>query len=119
MRLMPIVYVTDPEVSLPFYLALGFELDARDRHGIWIELRYGDALFALHRAIDPLEPPSGRLQLSFDVTEALEETVERMRAAGLVSDAPIIDEAYGRSLQLYDPDGLPITILEQDRELYT
>jgi catechol 2,3-dioxygenase-like lactoylglutathione lyase family enzyme len=117
-RLMPVVYVSDMRRSIDFYRALGFTPGAASRSGMWSELHLGDALLALHGASE-IPPSSGRVQLAFDTAERLEEIAARLRAAGLTAVEPVVDEAYGRTLTLHDPDGLPIQIIEHDRALYT
>lgn len=91
-----------------------------------MELCAGDALLALHETSpETFEGPRdesgpGRVELSLVATETLEAIRDKLRAAGGAwSVGSIIDEAFGRSLTILDPDGLPIQINEHDEELYT
>jgi hypothetical protein len=50
--------------------------------------------------------------------EALEELGRRFDAAGYDHE-PIADEAFGRFMQVIDPDGLVLQVQEHDPSLYT
>jgi hypothetical protein len=63
-----------------------------------------------HAAVD-----SG-VSLSAFVEEALRATLDG--AAGF-SGAVIVDENFGRSLRILDPDGVSVQVNEFDRELFT
>jgi len=117
--LMPIIYVLDTQTSVDFYKSLGFELVRQSRPGRWAELRRGEALLSLH-AIDDLptyERP--RVELCFVTTEPLKQVRARLLAAGVTTVDGILDEAFGRSLTVRDPDGLRVQINEHDEALYT
>lgn len=119
MTLMTIVYVTDMAASTAFYEALGAEVSQVNRTKTWAEFKVGDAILALH-ASDAL--PTERfcgLDLSFNSTEPLETLAQSFKQAGVSLYREITDEAFGRSLVVKDPDGLPIQINEHDPELYT
>jgi hypothetical protein len=55
---------------------------------------------------------------SSQTTEPLEALAERLRAAGFEPEA-IVDENFGRSLRVIDPDGVLVQVNENDRELCT
>lgn len=42
----------------------------------------------------------------------------QLQAAGVAVEHEIADEAFGRSLRLRGPDGLPLQINEHDPDLY-
>lgn len=111
-----IVYVTDMSASLAFYKALGFK--AQHEGKMWSELRSGAARLALHGA-ESL--PSGplRVELSLTAHDRLEIIIDRLQKAGVTVTNEIADEAFGRSLLIRDPDGLPIQINEHDPDLYS
>lgn len=115
MRVMPIRYVTDPQASLHFYQALGLELGAASRPGEWLELPAAGGVLALHAA----EPGDAqRCELAFEATEPLEAIADRLRGVGH-DDVVLLDESFGRSLQVRDPDGVLVQVNENDRSLYT
>lgn len=51
--------------------------------------------------------------------QPLESLVEQLQRAGVTPFRAIADEAFGRSLLLRDPDGLPVQVNEHHEELYT
>lgn len=114
MRVLPIRYCADIEASRRFYLALGLELGAATRPGGWVELPAAAGILALHRA----DGDAGRCELAFEADEPLEAVAERLRAAGYAPE-PILDESFGRSLRVRDPEGVPVQVNENDRSLYT
>lgn len=113
MKVMPIRYVCDVEAATRFYVALGLEVGARQRGGGWVELTGTAGVLALHSS-----PEGGVAELSLASDEPLEQVVRRLRAAGF-DPGPILDEAYGRSLSLVDPDGVELLVNEHDTSLYT
>ena len=117
MRLMPIVYVTDIAKALDFYTALG--LQGSKHSAMWAELSLGDASLALHYTNKLPEKQIGRVELAMVAPAPLEKLVERLKAVGVPLECDITDEAFGRSIQVRDPDGLIIQINEHDPELYS
>jgi catechol 2,3-dioxygenase-like lactoylglutathione lyase family enzyme len=111
MILMPIVYVTDIERSLPFYQALGARLTEKGWSKWWAALAWGDAILALHYVEEPIAGP-GRVALALVSEEKLEQVVERLAESRIPLHRQISDETFGRSLQIKDPDGLVIQINE-------
>jgi hypothetical protein len=56
-------------------------------------------------------------QLSFEADERLEDVAGRLRAAGYELETEIVDESFGRSFTIRDPEGLLIQVNENDYEL--
>jgi hypothetical protein len=73
-------------------------------------------LHAASEADEPRRP--GDADLSFVTDEPLEPLRDRLVQAGF-ADAHVIDEAFGRSLRVTDPDGVLLHIHEHDLGLYT
>jgi hypothetical protein len=119
LALMPVVYVRQIVSVLPFYQALGFQVAAGDRAGEWVELRLGSALLMLHSSEHPSCEAPRSIELSFVSAKLLETVLARLAAAGFPTDHPIIDESFGRYVQVQAPDGLVLQINEHDRTLYT
>ena len=115
---MTIVYVQDVTQALPFYQALGFEIALRERTGDWVQLRMGDAVLGLHKGSAPSQRVKGGIEFSLIVHERLETVLERLHTAGFPVSHPIIDESFGRSVQLEAPEGLLIQADEQEIDLY-
>jgi predicted enzyme related to lactoylglutathione lyase len=116
---MPIVYVSDMDRGIEFYGKLGFPLRQQGRSASWAELEAGGAILALHLAPEGWTKETGRVELAFVATEQLDELAARLQEDGVPIARAITDEAFGRSLQVRDPDGLIIQINEHDKELYT
>ena len=114
MKLMPIVYVSDMQRSVDFYRL--FCDGIHSQSGMWSEFSIGDSRFALHRA-DPI-PERSRIELAFLSTTPLEQVVDHLKSGGVVLEREITDEAFGRSILVRDPDGLPIQINEHDPDFY-
>jgi catechol 2,3-dioxygenase-like lactoylglutathione lyase family enzyme len=114
MRVLPIRYCADVAASTRFYRALGLDLGAATRPGSWVELPGAAGVLALHQAGDR----PGACELAFEADEPLEAVVARLAAAGYPA-GPILDESFGRSVRVRDPDGVPVQDNENDRSLYT
>lgn len=114
MRVMPIRYVRDMAAFERFYAALGLTVDARQRHGGWMELAGSGGVVGLHAWEGDAMPP----ELAFVTEEPLEQVADRLVAAGFPIEG-IVDEAYGRSLRVRDPEGVVVVVNEHDLELYT
>lgn len=114
MRLSPIRYSPDVEALVRFYTALGLAETAASRPGTWVELAAPGGMLAIHYDANQ----TGRCELAFETDEPLEVVVSRLVAAGF-TPGPILDENFGRSLRVPDPDGVPVQINEHDRSLYT
>jgi catechol 2,3-dioxygenase-like lactoylglutathione lyase family enzyme len=115
MKVMPIRYCADIEAAARFYRALGLAVGDATRSGSWLELPAAAGVLALHRAA---APDAGTCELAFECDEPLEAVAGRLRAAGFAPES-IVDESYGRSLRVRDPDGVPVQVNEHDRSLYT
>jgi catechol 2,3-dioxygenase-like lactoylglutathione lyase family enzyme len=114
MRVLPIRYCADVEASIRFYRTLGLELGSATRPGSWVELPAAAGILALHKSA---EHP-GVCELAFEADEPLETVAARLAEAGYPADA-IVDESFGRSLRVRDPDGVYVQVNENDRTLYT
>jgi hypothetical protein len=112
---MPIMFVRDVRASLGLCRALGLRLRARSWNGRWAEVDTANGMLALHAVDDEADQ---RVALTFITHGQLEPLSARLKGAGFtVSD--IIDEGYGRSMRVTDPNGLILQIDEQDPELST
>ncbi|MEU0790587.1 VOC family protein [Amycolatopsis sp. NPDC005961] len=112
MRVLPIRYSSDVEAMTRFYAVLGLTPGPVSRPGGWVEMPADAGMLALHRG------DAGRCELAFETDEPLEDVANRLRAAGY-APGPVLDEGFGRSLRVPDPDGVPVQINAYDRELYT
>jgi catechol 2,3-dioxygenase-like lactoylglutathione lyase family enzyme len=116
MNVMPIRYARDVDAAIRFYAALGLRVDIRSRSKHWAELASaGAGMMAIHIAG---ADDAGDCELAFEAQEPLEKVVARLTEAGFAPQ-PIVDENYGRSVRVQDPDQVWVQVNEHDRELYT
>lgn len=104
MHLQPIVYVTDMAASTAWY---GVLLDAEPAMASehWTTFDCAGATLALHLTDEELSP--GSVELSLVAAAPLESAHER------VADATeIIEQPFGRSFTVTDPDGTVIQVNE-------
>jgi predicted enzyme related to lactoylglutathione lyase len=121
MRVMAIRYVHDVDSARQFYETLGLTLEfasRRPRRGgpsSWTELAgSGGANLALHQWDSAA---ASKVELTFQADEPLEHVVDRLRRSGYELATEIVDEAFGRSFTIRDPEGLLIQINENDYDL--
>lgn len=115
MKVLPIRYSKNVEATTEFYRVLGLEAGSSSRPGNWVEMPAAAGVLAIHAA-SAVE--AGRCELAFETDEPLDEVATRMSAAGHEA-GPVIDENFGQSLRLCDPDGVWVQVNRYDRELYT
>jgi catechol 2,3-dioxygenase-like lactoylglutathione lyase family enzyme len=137
MRPIAIRYVRDVDAARVFYEALGMTREYTERptrRGLvmWTELTGDGGKLALHTLPDEDGAGSAdtagdddrdakgghaQVELSFESQEPLEEVTQRLRAAGYALETEIVDETFGRSFRVRDPEGLLIQVNEHDRAL--
>lgn len=115
MRVVPIRYCSDVDASVRFYGAIGLDPGSVSRPGAWAELVAASGMVAVHEASGATV---GTCELAFEADEPLEAVTSRLRSAGFEPE-PIVDENFGRSVRVCDPDGVWVQVNLHDRELYT
>ena len=116
--MMPVVFVSDMDASVAFYEKLGFLVKVQSRTGDWTELAAGDAILALHREDRVPQSSEMRVEISLVADEPLRSLADRLEEAGVEAVQPVLDESFGYSMVIRDPDGLPIQINQHDTDLY-
>lgn len=91
---------------------LGGRLDITSNSGTWADCQFDSGRVAAHVAEDV------RAELSFHFDGNIEVLRDRAQAGGI--SAVVVDEGYGRSLRMADPDNPDedIVINEQQSDLY-
>lgn len=114
---MPIVYVTNMDRSLSYYRSVLPDAEVVSQSDYWTELAVEGASLALHY-VDQI--PTDRLwvELALVTVDRLENVVDKLREEGIEPDRGITDEAFGRSILIRDPDGLPIQINQHEQDFY-
>ena len=117
MRIHPVRFTDQPEAMQRFLEVLGLSTTITSDSGAWVSLRGSGGGVGLHAAAssDEQERP-GETSLSFESDEPLEAVRDRLAAAGHASE--IIDETFGRSLRVADPDGVTLQINETEPHPY-
>lgn len=115
MKVVPVRYTRDVAAAVRFYQALGLDVGVASRPGGWVELPAASGMVAVHQADGE---DVGMCELAFESAEPLDRVAARVGAAGF-EVGPVIDENFGRSLRVRDPDGVWVQINLYDRELYT
>ncbi|MEE1621848.1 VOC family protein [Zafaria sp. Z1313] len=92
--------------------SIGARLEVVSETGGWAQLRARNGgLAAVHTGVDP------RIDLSFEYDGDAGLLLARLLGAGL--DAHLVDESYGRTVKVADPDGgEDLWITEKQRDLY-
>lgn len=119
MRPVTIRYAADVDAFRRFYEALGLAVTFASRENrqgvvVWTEFA-SQGVLAVHAA-DAASGGGSGTELAFEADEALEAVVERLTTAGFVP-GPIVDESFGRSLRVADPDGVAVQINETEHAL--
>jgi catechol 2,3-dioxygenase-like lactoylglutathione lyase family enzyme len=115
-KVVPIRYTHDVAAVIRFYQVLGLDLGSASRPGAWVEMPAASGMLAVHQAHSDKE--AGQCELAFESDEPLENVAARLQDAGFET-GPVIDENFGQSLRVRDPDGVWVQINLNDRELYT
>jgi len=119
MRVRPVRFTDDVAAMRRFLEALGLRPRIASDNGGWVDfLTKESGGAALHEAATATSGyNAGETSLSFESEEPLEAVRDRLHAAGF-ADAHIIDEAYGRTLVVTDPDGVRVSVDEVQDDLY-
>jgi len=120
MKPIAIRYVRDVERAHGFYQALGLRLDYSTRPTrkgpvMWTEMTGDGGMLAPHHR--PEAEPHASVELCFEAGEPLEDVIGRLRAAGYEPETEIVDESFGWSFQVRDPEGLLLQVNEYDRTI--
>lgn len=115
MKITPIRFVRNVELSNRFYSTLGLTENAAATSGTWAELHGSGGHLGLHIAKPDMDG-AGAVALQFSSDENLEITARRLRDAGY-APSDIVDETFGRFFTVLDPDGCLLQINELDEDL--
>lgn len=118
MKVLAVRFTADVPAQRRFLEALGLAPRVGSDGGGWVDLAGDGGLVGLHAvaSADEVHAP-GDTGFSFEADEPLETVAGRLHTAGF-GDAHIIDESFGRSLRVTDPEGFPIQINEAMQDLH-
>lgn len=111
MKLMPLVYVTNMEVSVEFYSKLLPNSSVVTSSPYWTELNVAGSSLALHIA-ESVDHKDDGMALAFDAATTLEQLISLLAEAGIKTSGEICAQPFGRSVTVTDPDELVIQINE-------
>lgn len=80
----------------------------------WVQLSAGAGAVGIHDAAVSQGRPPGTTELGFTTDEPLETVADRPNDAGYAYD--LVDENFGRSIRVTDPDGVIARIQEIDQD---
>lgn len=115
MKVVPIRYSANVAAAVRFYRVLGLEIGSVSRPGAWAELPAASGMLAIHEASGNA---TGTCELAFEADEPLEAITSRLRSAGFEPES-IVDENFGHSVRVRDPDGSWVQVNAHERDLYT
>jgi hypothetical protein len=107
----PIRFTSNVDEMRRFLELLGFKAHIVSERPGWVEMRGDVSIINLHSA------NREESSVGYDTDEPLENLQRRLHDAGF-SDARIIDEAYGRMLEVTDPRGESVWVNERMRDTY-
>jgi catechol 2,3-dioxygenase-like lactoylglutathione lyase family enzyme len=113
--LMTIRYVRDVEASRSFYANLGLTFDKTASFPVWAQFDADCGALGLHDAAASKGRMPGTAELALATDERLETVAARLADKGIRYE--IINEDFGRSLRVVDPDGVTVQIQEIDYSL--
>ncbi|MGV9450280.1 VOC family protein [Streptomyces sp. NPDC003635] len=114
LTVLPIRYVADVAASRRFYEGLGLTYRTDTGVAVWAQLDGGAGGVGVHDAAVSKGRPPGTVELGFSTDERLEDVSARLTADGY--EHTLVDEDFGRSIRVTDPDGVVVQIQEIDPE---
>ncbi|MFD3644039.1 VOC family protein [Streptomyces griseus] len=114
LTVLPIRYVADIEASRSFFTGLGLIFRSEESVPVWAHLAAGAGAVGLHDASVSKGRPAGTVELGFSTDEKLEDVAARLTAAGYAHE--LVEEDFGRSIRVTDPDGVVVQIQEIDTD---
>ena len=112
----PVRFTDDVPAMQAFLELLGLQPRISFNRPGWVDLAGSAGLVALHAAAHSATGGvPGETRLSFEVDDA-EATAKSLHEHGI--EATVVDEAWGRVLELVDPLGAPVIADEAQHDLY-
>ncbi|MFD7232600.1 VOC family protein [Streptomyces sp. NPDC059881] len=108
LTVLPIRYVADVEASRDFYAGLGLAVLQEPGAAVWVRLTAAAGAVGVHAAAVSQGRPPGTTELGFATDEPLEEVAQRLEHNGYPYE--LVEENFGRSIRVTDPDGVVVQI---------
>ncbi|MFD6392586.1 VOC family protein [Nocardia sp. NPDC055029] len=114
LTVLPIRYVADVAASRRFYEGLGLTYRAEESVAVWAQLDASAGAVGIHDAAVSKGRAPGTVELGFSTDQRLEDVSARLSADGY--EHTLVEEDFGRSIRVTDPDGVVLQIQEIDPE---
>lgn len=112
LTVLPIRYVADVEASRDFYAGLGLTVRQGPGAAVWVRLTAPAGGLGVHASAVSQGRPPGATELGFATDEPLEEVARRLQRSGCPYE--LVEENFGRSIRVTDPDGVVVQIQRID-----
>ncbi|MER5941590.1 VOC family protein [Streptomyces sp. NPDC001928] len=112
LTVLPIRYVADVEASRDFYAGLGLGVRQEPGAAVWVQLSAAAGAVGVHAAAVSQGRPPGATELGFATDEPLEQIAQRLERDGYPYE--LVEENFGRSIRVTDPDGVVVQIQHID-----
>ncbi|WP_432584520.1 VOC family protein [Streptomyces sp. HD1123-B1] len=112
LTVLPIRYVADVEACRDFYAGLGLAVRQEPGAAVWVRLTADAGAVGVHGAAVSQGRPPGATELGFTTEEPLEEVAKRLERDGYPYE--LVEENFGRSIRVTDPDGVVVQIQHID-----
>ena len=113
-----VIYAQNLEPSLAFYQAIGLSFVA-EQHGsgpLHYACEYKNLVMELYPAKNPDDVSTHNTMIGFKV-DSIEETLSTLRSLGTQPKSPPKDSSWGRWVNVIDPDGRTVQLVEKERQI--
>ncbi|MFJ7591689.1 VOC family protein [Streptomyces sp. NPDC097617] len=115
LTVLPIRYVADVEASREFYAGLGLAVRQEPGAAVRVRLGAGAGAVGIHAAAVSQGRPPATTELGFTTDEPLEDVARRLERGG--HPCEIVEENFGRSVRVTDPEGVVVQIQQIDPDV--
>ncbi|MFE5889613.1 VOC family protein [Streptomyces sp. NPDC056462] len=112
LTVLPIRYVADVDASRNFYAGLGLNVRQEPGAAVWVRLIAAAGAVGIHAAAVSQGRSPGTTELGFTTNEPLAQVAQRLEHNGYPYE--LVEENFGRSIRVTDPDGVVVQIQHID-----
>lgn len=115
LTVLPIRYVADVAATRAFYAGLGLVTSPGEAGDVWALLTADASALGVHGAAHSQGRAPGTVELGLLTDEPLDDVAARLAGAGYACE--LVEENFGRSVRVTDPDGVVVQIQHIDPEV--
>ncbi|WP_369268819.1 VOC family protein [Streptomyces sp. R11] len=104
--------MADVDASRDFYAGLGLAVRQEPGTAVWVRLNAAAGAVGVHAAAISQSRPPGTTELGFTTDEPLAQVAQRLEHNGYPYE--LVEENFGHSIRVTDPDGVVIQIQHID-----